>query len=335
MDTHTTNNLTEHRLPNLDQVARLGQLLPLRALAVTLEFIDDSQPRYFHQVAISALLRHFLPKDEAYSHFLITDAPESGRLHYRAGDHYNFTILCLAGGEAYLEHLMLALYALPDSAPRTTRRKESFGQNLKWRHFADNFLVPNPSREPITEVEQLSGYTLTQLAQETALWSQHSHFYWQWLSPVRLLKDKDARKDLKGEARYCADSADLNPNLLLARLYDSINALLKARGHIPLPQRGDPPMLRLQRQHCFWIDNAYRDEGHKDHVMGGLLGESVLVTETPLPPPWAHLIVLGQYLGIGQRRSFGWGRYVLTTMDGVSTYPRQHPTRCRGKYILE
>jgi hypothetical protein len=32
--------------------------------------------------------------------------------------------------------------------------------------------------------------------------------------------------------------------------------------------------------------------------------------------------VLGQYVGIGQRRSFGWGRYQLMSMETGRTVPR-------------
>lgn len=333
MDTQNDDLATP--LVNLEQAAVLEQLLPIRSLAVTLEFVGEAHPRFFHQAALSALLRHWLPDADSFSRYLLVDAPESGRLQYQAGDQYNFTIVCLAGGESALQRLMQALHALPSSAPQTKRMQEAFGANLCWRHFADN-LQESEQAGSITQVEELSCYTMQQLAQETALWAeQHRRFHWQWLSPVRLLKDKQVREGLKGEARYCADAGDLGPALLLARLYDSINALLKERGENCLPPRDAQPVLTLEAQHCFWLDTAYQDEQGKAHSMGGLLGEFTFSSEAPLPPPWAHLLVLGQYLGLGQRRSFGFGRYQLVTMDNLVTSHRQLASRSFFEQALQ
>jgi len=58
--------------------------------------------------------------------------------------------------------------------------------------------------------------------------------------------------------------------------------------------------------------------------MGGLLGRLVLdTTEMPLEQ-WAYW-VLGQYIGIGQRRAFGWGRYQLESPKLGYTFQRCSP----------
>lgn len=305
-------------LANLDQAALLEQLLPLRSLAVHLQFIDESHPRFFHQAALSALLRHMLPSANDFNRFLALDAPETSRLHYQPGDAYGFTIVCLAGGEPLLATLMQALQQLPHSAP-SENPLASFGANLRWRGFSCNF-----SEHSVEALEDLSCYGIEQLAQETALWAeQYAQFHWQWLTPVRLLKEKSARATDRGEARYCADAGDLTAPLLLTRLYDTVNGLLAERGNQRLPARPPPPPLRLEAQHSFWLDTSYQDNNNKDHVMGGLLGEYTCSAPQPLPPPWAHCMVLGQYLGLGQRRSFGWGRYQLVTTDNHVTCRRQ------------
>ena len=55
--------------------------------------------------------------------------------------------------------------------------------------------------------------------------------------------------------------------------------------------------------------------------MGGLLGRMVFDTETMPGEQWLYW-VLGQYVGIGQRRSFGWGRYILESAETGRTLPR-------------
>ncbi|WP_019606016.1 CRISPR-associated endonuclease Cas1 [Teredinibacter turnerae] len=305
-------------LENLEQAALLEQLLPLRSLAVHLQFIDESHPRFFHQAAVSALLRHLLPSADDYSHYLILDAPETARINYQAGASYCFSIVCLAGGESLLATLMLALRQLPYSAP-TGNPLASFGANLRWRGFSCNFCD-----HPVDQVEDLGCYGIEHLAQEAALWAEHhTLFHWQWLTPVRLLKEKSARSTAKGEARYCADAGDLSAALLLARLYDTVNALLTERGDRPLPPRQAAPHMNVEAQHCFWLDAGYQNSSGKEQVMGGLLGEFTYSTPVPLPPPWAHFLVLGQYIGLGQRRSFGWGRYQLVTTENQVSCRRQ------------
>lgn len=85
--------------------------------------------------------------------------------------------------------------------------------------------------------------------------------------------------------------------------------------------------MTLREQHSFWVDSHYQGDDGKAKVMGGLLGDLLLAGDQPLPPPWSHLLVLGQYLGIGQRRGFGWGRYQLVTRDNRVTCQRQLAAR--------
>ena len=95
-----------------------SSLLPLRGITVTLEFLEPARLRIFHHAALTAFLRHLLGSPGEYENQLVVDAPECGRTHYRAGDHYNFTLIALQGGEMLLQQTLDALRRLPFSALR-------------------------------------------------------------------------------------------------------------------------------------------------------------------------------------------------------------------------
>ena len=306
---------------DVDTCSFLEPLFPLRCLSVTLQFTQPSNPRFFHQPALSALLKFLLPGNiDDYHQYLVIDAVESGRIDYQAGDYYRLGIQCLAGGEALMESLMQALRALPDSLPPDIDEQKAFGQQLRWVNFSDAL-----TENPVDSVWDLATYDITNLAQEVALWADYTDYTWQWLSPTRLLKAKSKQepsqkkreKKTTGEARYCADAKDMNIPLLLERLYDTVAALLRQRGHPNLPPRVSAPPIASFEQTCFWVDSHYNTPNHKNYKpMGGMLGEHHIHWPEQFPhSPWLHFMVLGQYIGLGQRRSFGWGRYQLVTPE--------------------
>ncbi len=150
--------------------------------------------------------------------------------------------------------------------------------------------------------------------------------------PREAAERQAAATDLKGKARYCRDSADIDAALLLSRLYDSLADLLRRRG-VGTPRR-PPPACGLPDKHLFWLDSDYRDAKGKTTEMGGVAGRLRLAPPRPLPLSWWRLLVLGQHTGIGQRVAFGWGRYQLMTPDGLFSYRRplaahSLPSRCR------
>lgn len=152
-------------------------------VVVTLHCLAPSQPRFFHQAALTALLRGLLRDAPDYDLHLRIDTPESGRVDYRPGDYYRFLLIALRGGA--------------------------------------------------------------------------------------------------------------------------------------------PPPLACPHGHLFWVDNEYRDAEGADQVMGGLSG--LLHLEGRLSPAWWRLLILGQYVGMGQRTAFGFGRYQLRTADGGFSYRRPLP----------
>ncbi len=298
----------------------LADLLPLRALVVTLECLGTSEPRFFHQAAVTAYLRSLLRESPDYDLHLRIDTPECGRVHYRRGDYYRFLIIALCGGEPLLDTLIAALRRLPHGCPRLGSALP-FADNWRLAALQDAF-AETPVEAQVETAADLCAFGPETLEAETALWLPQTRLHWHWLSPARLLRDKAERTEETGEARYCRDPAELPPALLLARVHDSLADLLRRRGQ-PTSPRGAPPPLACDYAHLFWVDHEYRDAAGKDQVMGGLTG--CLELSGSLTPAWWRLLILGQYVGIGQRAAFGFGRYRLATPAGGSSYRRPLP----------
>lgn len=301
----------------------LETLLPIHAVDITLRFLTPARLHPFHQPALTAFLRSFLDTDVPYDVLLTLDAPESGRIAYQAGQRYRFTVFALAGGEEVLNALLEQLRQLPESAQNTDSLMP-FRDNLAFVAAHDFF-----KGHPIRDVLDASVYTRNELDHDVAYWQRVGCHQLRWLSPVRLLRAKEQRVDSKGEARYCRDSTDLSFELLAARLHDSFADLLRRRGE-DTATRCIPPQLTAPNSELFWVDSRYRNERHREQVMGGLMGLLTLPELTDdntlaWDSVWGPLWVLGQYCGIGQRRAFGWGRYQLESAKGISAFRRCEP----------
>lgn len=297
----------------------LASLLPLRALTITLEFTESSAPRFFHQAALTAFLRFLAGSPEDYDKLIRLDAPESGCVRYRRGDQYRFVLIGLAGSDALLDHLLAQLAKLPGSAPRgggANDHKVPFRDNLRLVGVQDFF-----DQRELHMLQDACVYDMDDLEEEAALWQQEEHFRLQWLAPVKVLKPKAEREGLKGEARFVRDADDLSAELLLARLYSGVSTLIREReGLERLPAAGELPALTLTAAHAFWLDASYADAAGKNKALGGMAGVMHFTLPEALSVDWWQLLILGQYLGVGQRTTFGWGRYTLISNAGGFSY---------------
>ncbi|MGH8610644.1 MAG: CRISPR-associated endonuclease Cas1 [Gammaproteobacteria bacterium] len=306
----------------------LHDLLPIRGAVITLRFTAPAELHFFHQAALTAFVRSLLGSPEQYDTLLTLDTPECGRISYRPGHRYRFALIGLAGAEALLDEALTRLRNLPFSAARWDRAL-SFRDNLAFMEARDLF-----QGHAVRGAGDLAAYTEDSLEKETALWRHAPALRLRWLSPVRLLLDKDKRLGLKGEARFCRNVRDLSFPLLANRLHDAIAALLRRRGYSP-PARGPAPPGIMPQADLFWVDSRYKDASAQEQVMGGLLGVMELAELHALPNESWRLWVFGQYLGIGQRRDFGWGRYQLESMEDDTTYPRVMPAASLLEWVAE
>ncbi|SEH08755.1 CRISPR-associated endonuclease Cas1 [Candidatus Venteria ishoeyi] len=286
-------------------------LLPLKAVTITLEFTSNAQLPFFHQPIVNAWLRH-LGKLADYENYLSIDTPESGCIQYHKQDLYRFSLLCIRGGENQLQTLLEKLQALPGSVTHN-EAGQALRDNLKFHSAHDLF-----QGQAINHSSELTPYTEQSLAAEMQLWQHAPTVLLRCLSPLRLLLPKAQRKDYTGEARFCRQTTELDFKLLQQSLYNSLNALLRKHRQ-PVMAMPETPGHFLE-QHLFWMDNRYGAD-NKQKPMGGFLGLLQLDTRHFTPENWSNW-VLGQYLGIGRFRVFGWGRYQLEGQAGETSLPR-------------
>jgi len=243
-------------------------------------------------------------------------APESGRVPFARGDVYRFQLFCCAGGERLLDRLVDRLRRLPAGLPADADRL-ALGANLRFRSATDFF-----TGERIKGVADLFAYGAAALAREVGFYQEQPPARVRLLSPARLLRPKDVRARHKGEGRYVHDRGELAGELLGQRLSDTLASLLDAVGTTVAPR--SPLGLRVIHDDIGWYDMAYYDAEGAENPMGGVIGCLDLAVEDEAALP---ALVLGQYLGIGQRRTFGWGRYRLECADGKGTQPPRRPSR--------
>ena len=295
----------------------LNTLLPLRAMVVTLKFTRAASLPFFHQAALTAFLRHLLDSPPEYDLKLCIDAPESGRIDYQLGANYRFTVFCLPTAQVLLATLAQRLAQLPSSAKKT-------GPKL---HFCDNLqlvaLHDLWQGHAVGEWSELTPWTPTA---ESQLWRYaQGPLTLRWLTPARVLKRKpkdEKKRPAKGDERFCRGDDDLDISLWLTRLYDSTASLLRRLGHAPAGRPHLPTMIELE-QHQFWLDTNYQGPKGQSKTMGGISG--MVVFKGPIPEAWLTLLIIAQYLGVGQHRTFGWGRYRIEAQDGSHTLSRAEP----------
>ncbi|MDH2431446.1 CRISPR-associated endonuclease Cas1 [Pokkaliibacter sp. MBI-7] len=278
----------------------LSVLFPLRSVQVSLQLTSAIETGYFHHVMLHGWLRNLAGSPEHFSDGLTLTAPETGRTHYAAGDTYRFTLTATAAAEPLLALLLKRLRLLPASASHISAA-HILHDNLRCLSLTDSV-----SGEPVRQLSDLHPIGLTELEALADQASQLQHCELRFISPVRL-KQVEVTRQRKGKARYCRDAPHFDWSLFSQRLADAfINQLHCQTGvRYSRPSMGE---AHVQAAVAFWVEHRYSRE---DKDLGGALTMLQLSALHTLPRwAWAMLI-LGQYLGIGQSRGFGLGQYRL------------------------
>jgi len=290
----------------------LEELLPLRAVVIELKFTAAARFQLYHAAAVSGFVRTLISDVDDFADYLWIDTPESGGIFYETKDRYRFVLYGLNGCEVILTRVLEALQNLPRSVRRDDAQMP-LRDNVEWVNCWDLF-----TDQPVQTVEDLSTYGIEELIIESTSWKDLIITRINWITPIRMLRDKSERETAKGEARFCRQASDFNYSLLYQRLYDTFAGIARRNKKIIDP-RLNPQSLTMAGD-IFWVDAGYRDAAGDYHSMGGVQG--LLEIQEVIPPKQLILWVLGQYVGIGQRRAFGWGRYRLEDRDGATTMPR-------------
>ncbi|QMV16210.1 CRISPR-associated endonuclease Cas1 [Vibrio spartinae] len=299
--------------PPLNTIEPIAALLPLRSICVCLRLTETINLTFMHHVPLHAWVRNLCGSPQGFSDFIAVQPLENGHIHYQPGDFYRFQITALANGGALLQTLIERLSALPDSAERLPQ-DALFHHNLTL-HSIHCCL----SGHPVAHLLDCTPYQLEQLAETTEWWQQQPGCLLRSMAPMRL---KTADKDATGKHRYCRDKTDFTPQLLLQRLQDTFIQLIQHQSGIRY-SRDEAHSLQLTPQLSIWVGHQYgrqpsatKASGRKD--MSGALLQARLGEHQTLPRWLMALLILGQWIGIGQSRAFGLGRYRLFTPDGMT-----------------
>lgn len=298
---------------SLEQLAE--HLLPLHGVRVEAEFVGYSQPSLFHEPALAALLKTVAQGDLEDEPLITLLAPESGRAQFQRGDRYRFDLLAAYPAAHKLPPLLLALLHSSERAPADPH--VPFGRQFRVQRFLD---PGDGSGLQGAQVVPIYGHQ--QLVLERAYWQAQSRIRLRLQSPLRILRDMDERGDAKGEARYVCDNDTLR-RCLMPRLWASLMHLAKCLGQT---LRAMPTVVpSVLDSDVFYIDWDYRS-GAQSKPMGGLLGWVELDMQAADADWWTALL-LAQRLGVGQRRSFGWGRFRLECPQGRGTVAARQRSR--------
>lgn len=301
-------------------------LLPLRSCIVTLRWLSASQPGFLHNVPLHAWIRTLAGSPDNFSDYMIVEPLENGHIHYRKGDGYRFRLTALSGGEALLGTLLKKLQTLPESVSKK-KANQAFTNNLELVSIEDTL-----ERHKVTDVAELTCFDENALWLETALWARQPWFKIAFTTPARLIKAKDDQDSEekptsganipKGKQRFCRDKTHLTWPLITQRVTDTLINLYQRRTGERL-QRAPWPEAKVHNALAFWVDHSYSkntDGSRKD--ASGLLAHLQVSLAPEFPSELLALLVLGQYIGIGQNRSFGMGQYQLLDQYNEATYPR-------------
>ena len=294
-------------------------MLPIKGIRITLRANRAVSTRFQHAHALSAWIRTLAGSEDV--EYLRIDAIETGHVQYRENDLYQFSLFSVAPGLPLLNKIIDRLnHAQANPDDNNSKSDLAFGSHWTIAKVQDWF-----DERDIKTSTDLAAYDIETLLEEANIWQKAAKdkIIWQWLSPVRLLKPVDQRG--KGELRYCRDVADVNASLLFERFTDSLNQLARNMGATIHRDSDELPVAASESHDVFWIEDEYHPANGKGKAKGGLLGRHVISVE--LTTPWAGLLVLAQYLGVGQGVFTGMGRFRLETSDGRMSLRRGHPQR--------
>jgi len=306
----------------------IDSLLPLRSILVTLQWLTSSRLNFLHNVPLNAWVRNLVGSPADFSSNIVVEPLENGHTHYSPNAQYRFRITCLKGGELILEQILIGLQQLPGSVPDRAKGKKPFSTNLELISVQDSF-----TRQSITKVDELSLFDQQALWKETAIWAKHTYCQLVFTSPVRLTFDKLLTDDnnqhsiveskkIKGKQRYCRDQDHFTWSLLTQRISDTLINLVGTRTGNRQQRQAWPP---AQVNNCvaFWVSYEYdTNENDTAKDASGTLASLQIQLPANFPEKFLTWLVLGQYLGIGERRSAGMGQYQLIDQYQQTTYTR-------------
>lgn len=223
--------------------------------------------------------------------------PRSADPQLPAGAECVLTLYALPAAREKLDRLLDGLRRLPHSAPEQSRA--GLGPTLV--HVDTRSLAadgPSLRATIAADAARIAGRQDLRLCLRSPA---------RWLIPTH--------REQRGEARYAHHERDVDASRVSAWMHETLLSLRRDLG----VDRIDPPALDAvtMATELFWTQLQYRNPDGREKPLGGLLGELILRWSNGVPDTLAPWLALSQYLGIGQRRGFGFGQFAFEDLDGT------------------
>ena len=152
------------------------------------------------------------------------------------------------------------------------------------------------------------------LARETEFYKEADSLRVRFVSPARLKISRNRQGKLGNGRPYLQDKGQLAENELERKIFQ---ALVNLAPELTTLKPEHPGWLKSDDT-LFWTENTPPARYNSKPVYGGVLG-TVFLEKSAVGADTLPLLVLGQYYGIGEMRSYGLGRYRLEHSDGRGT----------------
>jgi CRISPR-associated endonuclease Cas1 len=300
--------------------AAAEHLLPLYGLTVHLRVQKKCIFPFYHEGRIAGWLKSILYRQSKEQGDIWFECHESGRTMLYPDERYSLTIFFNNCDHTLLYNTLVLLRKSFDNSPL-----QSFQSNFQFENFTDYF---GGVKSVIVSLKDhystaLTPYTADDLREETSFFATASHCAVSIYKPARIMLPSsvdttaNVRSGKQGAA-FIRNSGLLHKGLFLRRVQDTFFSILKPRCSVDMTLHD--AALRGIEDDIFHVECGYRGTEGIFKRMGGVLGTirydftgGLSAEEKEL----LSLLVLGQYFGVGQRRLFGLGRYVIVTYDGV------------------
>jgi group II intron reverse transcriptase/maturase/CRISPR-associated endonuclease Cas1 len=230
---------------------------------------------------------------------VIPFACESGQVAFEPESPYHIGLTLAGDARALFPTLLEGLRRVGAEVPDPDQTLPALG---------GNFFVEGADLLPCPDLA----------AEESALRGRESIDI-QLLSPLRV--ERPAQLVEKGRAYL--DPACFDSPQFLDRLGERLRFLAKAatkEGADPGPSPEIPGLVRAEPRHLLWLDVPLLGRADaaasrpKGYTLGGVLGSVRLFG---IPDEWLPLLVLGQYLHVGGKTRYGFGRFRIEAGGGA------------------
>ena len=306
----------------------MPDLAALRAVALEFKFTEGTHVGPLHGLGLVGFIKSLLSADlPAGCWIRVTDANVPW---FESGSMYRFAIYATTHSLDEVDRILRRVRSISSKKKRLGDSR-AFGPRWDFVQAVDAF---RDDDKKIGCVADLSVLDSEMLESEAELWASMERPWLRFISPVQLLRPKSARGK-KGMGRFCQDAEEINGAFFLDRIRQSFDALGRRLGvSVSLPR----PDARINfiASDLFWHGAQQVGTDGSEKPVYGLGGVIRLEVEGPNSEMVWQWLVLGQHLGIGQRRGFGLGHYRLEGPEGerIGTLPERRASLLRPSFSL-